>query len=1257
MFRTLSVLRASLAMAFIAMFATLAMAQNTTVSGTVTDPQGSAIAGATVTLTNKTTDVSRSVTTASNGTYAIAQVPPGVYQLRAEAQGFKSIVRDEVQVLVNTPLTVNVGFTEIGAVSETVTVTGGESVLNTADATIGNTFENRRVVDLPLNARNVVGLLSLQPGVTSTGEVNGGRSDQANVTLDGVDVNEQQGGRAFFSVLRSTPDSLQEFRVTTTNPNADQGRSSGAQIALVTKAGSNEFHGSLYEYHRNTVTTANDWFNNKAGVERPSLIRNNFGGSIGGPIWKDHVFFFFNYEGFREAAAQTVVREVPLASMGQGIVKYRSANGASNPTGACPAGTAAGIVCLNTTQINSAYSTAYGVTPGLNPVALQLLADAARRYPANDFTVGDGLNTAGYRFNSATPTKQNTTIARFDFNPASNHNIYVRMNYQEDNATLITQFPDTPAPSLWVHPKGIAAGHAWTISNSLVNNFRFGLTRDAFTQIGDSDLPFVSFRFIYTPSRFLRTVSRTTPVYNIIDDLSWNKGTHAFQFGTNMRFISNNRLSFNTSFDNASTNPSFYDFSGDVVINDDFGDPIFPNVSGSSAIDLRDALTAMIGRFSQYGASLNYGADGKLLNPGVGVGRTFKTQEYEFYGQDSWRLRSNLTVNYGVRWSTSTPVYEANGIQVKPVQSLGKFFDARVAGAKIGRPVNDLISVDRAGKVNGKDGYYEQDWNNFAPSVSVAWSPNFKDGVLGKVFGEGKTTFRGGFRMVYDRIGSALAVSFDSLSTLGFGSAQTVAANTYNVSDRLAPLLTGYNQNLRTLPGLNIAPSLTFPLQTPGDEAQRIEQSLDDTLVTPYSYTYNFSIGRDLGNGYSVEASYVGRTGRNLLIARDALHLNNLTDPKSGVDFYTAMRFLIDLRYKDAAITSVSPIPYFENLFPGLAGTYSVLGQNRVLTATQGAYRRVAKSAVGGRNTTDYTFVQLLWDDGLGYGNNLFFHPQYATFSMYSTIGTSDYNSAQLSLRKRFGNNLSFDFNYTLGHSFDTDSGTESAGSITGALILNPLDLNVNRRPSGFDIRHQINANYLWSLPFGKGQKILGNAGGIVDGIFGGWQMTGIFRWNTGRPAGQPFDDGRWATNWNVQSNGVAIRPLETSPTRTGDPNIFTDPKAAYASYRNALPGEVGDQNSLREPGYVVFDMGLYKSWALNRLGLGEKSRLQFRWEVYNLTNTQRFEGVANFRLGTDPFLNPDAVPSDFGRFTATQVRPNENSAARVMQFALRLEF
>jgi len=1231
------------------------------VRGTVTDSQGNVVAGATVTIRNDAKSFVRTQITGGEGQYTFTAVPPDSYTLTVEAQHFKKAVASSFQALIDSPKTIDVVL-EVGQVSETVSVSSSaDTPINTTDASIGNTMTSHQVIELPLSARNTPDLLSLQPGVTTAGSVNGGRSDQANVTLDGVDVNEQQGGRAFFSVLRVTPEALQEFRVTTTNADASFGRSSGAQISLLTKSGSNEWHGSGYLYYRpSTWLQANDFFNNLSGGAQPSRERRNYGGSVLGPIIKDRLFFAAFYEKFDENAETSVSREVPLTSLGQGIVKYRATGAATLGQGAtCSPTFSNGVASMNVSQINNCYLAANGITPGVNPLALQLLASAASHYAANDPSVGDGLNTSGFRFNANTPVRNTVATLRLDWKLNKSQDVFARYQYQDDKATQIQRFPDTPAAQNWSHPSGVSVGHTWTIDNTKVNRFTYGLTRAAFTNGGDSSQNFFSFRFIFQPFSYSRTLSRITPVHNFVDDFTWVKGNHTIAAGGNIRLVTNDRTSFGASYDSATTNPSFYNCSGDVVVlaDEDCATNIFPNVAGGAITDLRDALTAVIGRFSQYGVNLQYTKSGSLQAVGEGVSRSFKTEEYEWYVQDSWRMFSNLNVNYGVRWSTSTPVYEANGLQVKPTPSLGDFFDSRVAGMNSGQPYNGLISVDLAGKANKRSGYYDQDWNNFAPTISAAWSPNFKSGFLKALFGsDNKSTIRGGFRMTYDRIGSALAVAFDLNSTLGFSSAKEIAANTYDVASFQGPLFTGLTQNYRTLPGITFSPTLSFPLQTPADEDQRIEQSLDDRLTTPFNYNFNVSYGREIWKGITVEASYVGRIAKDLLVIRDMAHFNNLKDPATGQTFYDVMNTLLDYRAANTPITSIPNIPWFNRFVPGLAGPVSVCGSTVNLTPTQAAYRRVARATVnsasggaciGGRNTNDYTFVQLLWDDGLGFGNNIFIHPQYATFAAYSTIGSSWYNSFQLSVRKRFEQGLSFDLNYTYAHSIDDASGNESSDSLTGVEVLNPLDLNMNRGTSDFDVRHLVNANFIYELPVGKGKPFLRSLSGLANGFLGGWTLTGIVRWNTGLPTGEPFDDARWATNWNVQSNAARIRPLSSSPTRNGAgglPNLFADTTFAYQSFRNARPGEFGDRNLLRDMDFFSLDAGLYKT-----VSITENKKLTFRLEVFNVTNTQALTGVSGFGMQLDPYLKSPSTT--FGKLTSIQGSP------RVVQIAVRFDF
>src|SRR5207247_1496725 len=285
-------------------------------------------------------------------------------------------------------------------------------------------------------------------GVTKDGYVAGARSDQSNITLDGVDINEAQTNALESPVLRLNSEAIEEFRVATLNPNANQGRSSAAQVNLVTKSGSNDFHGALFEFYRGTLFEANDFFTNGIGLARTPLVRNTFGGAFGGPLVKDKLFFFYSYEGRRDATATPVVQTVPLASMGQGSLRYVDENG--------------GVQTLTMSQLNAAFPAV-----GINPAAVAVLADAAKKYPANDFTVGDSLadrplNTAGFRFNAPTPVHLNSHVAKFDWNVTNRQTTFARINNIHDSTGQAPQYPDTPAPRTWSHPWVIASGHTWT---------------------------------------------------------------------------------------------------------------------------------------------------------------------------------------------------------------------------------------------------------------------------------------------------------------------------------------------------------------------------------------------------------------------------------------------------------------------------------------------------------------------------------------------------------------------------------------------------------------------------------------------------------------------------------------------------------------------------------------------------------------------------------------------------------------------------
>jgi hypothetical protein len=1245
-------LKAKLFQGFAAMFvlallsvSAMAQAGLSGVTGTVRDDNGAAVPGASVKLSNTATGFERTTTTSDDGTYSFASVPPATYQLEVTANGFKKLVSSGLVLAVDTTARVDPALSA-GDVSATVNVNASsiESIINTQDAALGNNVNSQQIVQLPTDLRRINDLLALQPGVTRDGYVAGGRSDQANITLDGVDINDQQsGGRSGSgdvtqdSALRATTESVEEFRITTVGANANQGRSSGAQVSLITKSGTNSFRGAAFWFKRPTFGSANNFFNNLAGQPRPSLDRDVYGGAIGGPIIKDKLFFFYSYEGQYQTQEQSVNRVVPLPHVGQGTIRF---------AGTGPVGCSGGVcnVTIGTLR-NTVFTEA-----GINQAAVDVLAGATSRYTSNNVIVGDGLNTGGFLFNAPTTDKENTHIARFDWNPLSSQQIFFRANYQEDNSTLAPAFPDTPSGNFWSHPLGFVVGHNWTISSNKINNFRYGLTRQAFSQQGDSSANNVFFRFVYAPFLYTRTLDRVTPVHNITDDFTWIKGNHTWQFGGNIRIIRNKRNTFANAYDTAVTNPSWYNESGAVL------DGAFTaagyTIDGGDIASVQAVSAALIGRLNDYGAAYTFDRDGSILPAGSPSVRNFATEEYDTYVQDVWKLNSQLTLTLGLRYSLSRPVYEQNGFQVVPTERLGDFFERRKESAENGVPLNDLIQFQPAGPANNGPGFYSMDWNNWQPRVAAAWSPQFKSGLLGKLFGKnGESVIRGGFGITNDYFGGQLAVSFDGLSTIGFTSESSIGANTYDVTTDnglpLGPLFTGFNQNVRDFDFLE-PPVQRF--DTPADQSQRIESSLDSTIKSPTHYTWNVSWGRLLPKGLYFEASYIGRAARDLFGSRDVMALNNLVDPQSGMDWYTAAGILHDLRLANTPINQVQALPFFQNLFPNYTSTVNGVPLN----STQRIYRLVARDGLSGPagsglDILDWTFIQAIIDDR-GIYPNMFFHPQYAAFSAFGTFAKSNYHGGTFSLRQRLGNFLRYDINYTFAKSMDDVSGLQTDGSYGGQFLLNPLRPEDQYALSDFDVRHSINGNFLFDIPVGRGREWFSGANAWTDAFIGGWALNGIFRWNSGRPFSPPFDQAQWATNWNVQSNGFRTGPLDYGVVRDTQ-NIFSNPQAAFNAMRNARPGETGERNTLTGPGYSVLDLGLSKSVTMP---WSENHKIQLRWEVFNVTNVQYFaiDNItrASYGLPQDPQLG--TAGASFGK-----IMTDIQGTPRRMQFGLRYSF
>lgn len=1295
------------------LFAPMAWSQATTsLRGVVIDPSGASIPNATVHIINTGTNLERTATTDSQGNYAFIQVLPGTYDVVVEAPGFTKYSQKNVQLLVNLPASLNVKMS-VGSATQTVTVTERAPLLNTTDASEGNTMGTQQLEQLPIEARDVVQLLSLQPGVvyasdradftanmndTRQGSVNGEKSDQNNVTLDGADDNEQNTGAAFQSVLPVPIESLQEFRVTTSNYGADQGRSAGAQVALVTKGGTNNFHGALYEFNRSGIGEANDFFiksseaqQNQANVP-PHLVRNVFGAALGGPIIKNRLFFFANYEGHRLAEADSEVRTIPSMSLRDGVIMYKCDQ---NDTGA-PLSAA----CLSPTTVVGASGKTYttpveGVTSSGAPYYYYALSAAQLKamdpqgigpdpaslayynsYPVpNDQTVGDNVNYTGFRFAAPSNERDDWLVARLDYKITSSgsQTLFWRGSGANDNNPQQPFLPGGQAEHTLIdRSKGFVAGYTAILRSDLVNNFRWGLTRQSLADAGDSDQPWVFVRGLDQGVTYSNNF--TLPVNDIADDIAWTKGNHSLTFGTDIFIIRNFDSNQNSSFSSGSTNSDWVDvggFAGKTASPLNPANNGYPGVDSSFDNSYDWPLIGMMGIVTEDNAQYNYFLNpdhtGTPLAQGQPVVRHWNSDEYDLYAQDSWKFHPNLTINYGLRYELMSPVWEATGQQVAPTINMSQWFAQRGINMLKGIPsnVSPNISFDLAGPKYDKPGYYGWQTKNFAPTFSLAWSPN-SGGFIGKIFGDNnRSVIRLGGGMYYDHFGEELVQTFDSS-----GGAFGLATSLSNPANQLAvgdfPRLTSFNSIPTTAMDGTVlyqpAPPAVFPETFPlGNFC--ICFGVDNALKTPYSYAMNLSYQRQLTSSMSIEVSYIGHLGHRLLTQDDVASPMDIVDPTTHIDYFTAAQALAK-QYSGS-----SPVPT-ANITPALIGPSASYWQDMMLQPLQpgGAYSLLCS---GGSTTSALQAVYDLWScnagnettalsvvdqfgipdanlSGVNYfpfgGPYSYFDNQYSSLYTWRTMAPSWYHGMQVVLQKQMARGLQFDVNYTYSHSIDWASDAERIGVNNGTGpggIINAWDPGQMKASSDFDLRHQVNANWIWQLPFGHGEPFASGIGKGLDALIGGWQLTGLARWSSGFP-GEVDNGSFFPTDWQLEgeatSTGAAIPQGKT--VVGGYMNMFSDPNAAFGAFRHAYPGETGSRNVLRGDGYAGFDAGLDKTW---KMPYNEQHALEFEWNVFNAFNLTRFN-IQNASLTIDN-------GNTFGRYTHLLTNP------RIMQFGLRYSF
>jgi hypothetical protein len=1308
--------RAIYVFALIALMAQLGTAQSTSqLNGSVTDSSGAAVAGAKITLTEPATGSQRTATSNGSGLYQFLDVPPGDYKLEAAASGFAPYLAAKITLVVSTPSTVPIRLQVAGATTS-VYVQAEAPLINRTDASLGNTLEENQIAELPIADRNVVQLLSLQAGVaylgnqlnqdtdTRSGAVNGLRSDQSNVTLDGIGVNDQNNGYAFTSVLNVPPDSVQEFRVTTANANADSGYSSGAQVALATKSGTNNFHGSAYEYNRNTIFSANDPFLKESQLSSgesntaPKLLRNVFGVTFGGPIMKNRLFFFANYEGRRDAQGTSALRTVPSATLRAGDLVYKCAD----PT-QCLGGTVNGVTgvqsgyyALGPTQIKAMDPLGIGPSAGVLAILNQ--------YPAANENAGDGSNTLGFRFAPPADASFNTYITRLDYNITANgsETLFARGETQNFKQPGQPQFPgQSAATNALDDSKGLTIGLTSLITPKLINDFHWGYIRQGVNNAGASQYPGVFLNGLDNLVPFTRSTNAIVPVNQFTDSLSWTHGNHTMQFGTDWFLIRNNHTSDANSFSDVQTNAVYLNTGGIAGT----PSPLDPGNNGYPAVDSNfgpnydSATTVLMGIFAEGDGIYNFAHNGSAVPQGAPINRRYNIDDYELFGQDTWRMTPRLTVTYGLRWVLEAPPYESNGLQVAPCvansfngcsnQNVADWFNRTAQLASQGASANSAgeISFVLGGKTNDGPGLWNWDHKNFSPRIAVAWAPDTGDGWVSKILGK-KDQFavRGGYSITYDHFGIPIVNTFDQHGSFGLSTDLGNPAGVVSPANAprftcLVPGSSGQSCLPPACPNLNNpgcllgpAPAGGFPY-TPGNTAFAINWGLDQTLKTPYAHIFNFSLSRQITPHSSLQFAYVGTIARRLPLQVDLGMPANLTDPSSKTTYFQSATMLSKAAAAGTDVNQIQPVPFFENIFPAWAGV-----------ATQNGLASNGLNCAAGNNPANPTATQNvyeLWNcfphnetfslfemdlpasiSGLSpalpnskNGPYSFFHDQFASLYSWRNIGTSDYNALQVTYNVRWGANLQGQFNYTFSKGFDEASAAERVGPYEGTggtgddlngggIVINSWDPLSLRGLSDFNAFHQFNANLVYHLPFGRGQALVAGANPVVNAIIGGWHVSGIFRWTSGFPI--TIDNGfTWATNWNIEGDAEPNGPVpKASNTKNAmvngvdiGPAIFSDPVKAEAAFRPEWPGESGVRNNVIGEGMFDIDTGVSKDFSL-----GEGRRLEFSWQAFNATNSVRYDVRA-----AQPSLSYD--PTQFGKYLSTLTTP------RFMQFALRLVF
>lgn len=1250
-------------------------AQATTgrIIGTVSTSDG-AVAGATVTITDSQTGKVRTVTTSDDGTFEVAQLSFGTYSVKITANGFKTFVSPDVKIDAGREFPLN-AVLEIGQITEEVTVTAGAENINSTTGELATTVSAQQIRELPLNSRNPLALLNLQAGVNATSSsINGQRTSSVNYTRDGVNVQDNFIRNGFVSDA-PTVDNTGEFNVVTQNAGSELG-SGSTQVQLVTPRGGKAFHGSLYEFNRNSKFTAKSFFANLNKLNKPFLNRNQFGGSISGPlvtpnfgeggpvVRKDKAFFFFNYEGFLLAQQVAASATTLLGTAQDGTFSY---TGTDNVTRTVNVLTGAGLT--------GAIPAASGGVLTVDPIIRARLLDKLPKTGNGVLTGVNYLQTVN--FNRADPETRKAATTRVDFeiNDRSSVNFVYKWNTITDART--DQFAGF-SPTVFVNQGGptnlYSGAWNWSPKNDFTNEVRIGFQRSKpfFSETGTpvptnfliAGLPFT------TPEPTFRSQGRNTDYWTIQDNAVYTFGSHSLRFGFNLQKYKIESLNY------AGTTPTYNISTTGNSQTPALTTALFTSISTTDlarANALRYALAGIIGSASQ---SVYYqGAAGYVI--GAPSKRQFTFDNYAGYLSDQWRVRPNLTLNLGARYEVYTPLHDPLLINLEPKVTNPKDIVASL--------ISEDVLMQVVGGNAGKPGdYFKTDWNNIGPNVSFAYSPRFENGFLSKFSKD--TVIRGGFRVNYVNDEYVRSTDNAAQNNAGLG---TVGVNA---------LRAGTTSTLLKSSLSNIAPfNVGFAFQTPvvttfpiklQDRATSFTETIsliDPKLQVQNNLEFNLGIQRNIGFNSVLEVRYVGGLSNQLTRSID---YGQVDVRGSGylADFVKAQQ---NCRLQATAPTGVggagvNPASVYDPIFsctnasynPAIPGSQPLTILNQISNLNTAAILDFIKTGQVGELA-----FQDIGTGRVGYvenaiRNSLLANSAAGVANLTTNGGKYRYNSVQVEFRRRFSQGFSYQANYTFQKIL---ADVVDDGQTRVNPYLDNLNPKLDYARPDYDRTHTVNANFIYELPFGKGKQFL-NEGGWIDKVFGGFQFNSIINISSGVPLGVLDPSGtlnrQGRSGRQSAYSTLSKKELQKLIGEFRTPNgvFYINPSVLFAlgsngqrvdltqelpagvtitAIRGASPvdqapfagqvfffnkvGQTGnlEKNLLNGPMYFNWDAGFSKN-----IRISEGMRLQLRSEFYNVLNN------ANFSVGDLTITNT----TSFGRAGSA-------FSPRVIQFGARFDF